>query len=300
MICAQSGGTPPISVPLVREGDFALSLCPALGLGEAQDESDAETRLGASGVVPRNGWIADYPVTPDIIGELQKAISAAARSAQLSMSEDEALGKLGDVVSGSGLAVSPYPGGEPYQAQTSEENYPSPSQLDEYYAGAGPPVITCYNPPPNYYYLYAWIPYPFLWGGFWFPGYFILHDFHKTITVHNRVLFVSNHFNDVNVHRVFRIDPLSRFNGKTYAGIGASRSGRYVSTGIPRSDRSIFHASRQRVNLGNKMASPHPYFGKTIRQGPPAGGKAAAPHGGTEAGRPAPRGGGSGGGQQRK
>ena len=71
---AQSGGPPPIEQQLVREGEFAVRLASTLGVSAAADEVEAESRLGEVGITPRNGWIADYPVTPDIVGELQKAV----------------------------------------------------------------------------------------------------------------------------------------------------------------------------------------------------------------------------------
>ena len=43
------------------------------------------------GIAPRNGWIADYPLTPDIIGELRSAIGVALDSGKLAMNKDEAL-----------------------------------------------------------------------------------------------------------------------------------------------------------------------------------------------------------------
>ncbi|HYS42862.1 MAG TPA: hypothetical protein VEM32_02675, partial [Geobacteraceae bacterium] len=69
---------PPVAPKLIREGDFAVKLQSALGLGTGEDEAEAESRLGEAGIVPRNGWIADYPVTPDIIGELNTSVSDAA------------------------------------------------------------------------------------------------------------------------------------------------------------------------------------------------------------------------------
>lgn len=69
---------PPIGTPLVREGDFAVRLAPALGISTTNDEIEAESRLGEIGISPRNGWIADYPVTPDVLGELQAGVAAAA------------------------------------------------------------------------------------------------------------------------------------------------------------------------------------------------------------------------------
>ncbi len=64
-------GAPPISQALVPEGDFALKLAAALKLGSPNDEPQAEDMLTSAGIAPKNGWIADYPVTPNIIGELQ-------------------------------------------------------------------------------------------------------------------------------------------------------------------------------------------------------------------------------------
>src|SRR5208283_2746124 len=60
------GGNPPIAQPLIREGDLAISLVSALKLGTATSEVEAENMLAKAAVLPRNGWIADYPVTPDI------------------------------------------------------------------------------------------------------------------------------------------------------------------------------------------------------------------------------------------
>ena len=47
--------------------------------------------LASVGIAPKNGWIADYPITPDIAEELQNAISQAADSKRLSLSRNEAL-----------------------------------------------------------------------------------------------------------------------------------------------------------------------------------------------------------------
>ncbi len=66
-----STGAPGISQALVPEGDFALKLVSALKLGTATTEAQAEDMLTSAGIAPKNGWIADYPVTPIIIGELQ-------------------------------------------------------------------------------------------------------------------------------------------------------------------------------------------------------------------------------------
>ena len=84
---AESGETatqpPPIAQALVREGDFAIQLAQALKMGQAKNEADAESALASAGIAPKNGWIADYPMTPDIVGELQNAIGTAADSGKL-------------------------------------------------------------------------------------------------------------------------------------------------------------------------------------------------------------------------
>src|SRR5512135_2601745 len=86
----QASAKAPISQPLVREGDFAVKLVEVLKIGKANNEAEAETMLTTAGIAPKNGWIADYPVTPDIIGELEKAVGEAADAKRLSMAKDEA------------------------------------------------------------------------------------------------------------------------------------------------------------------------------------------------------------------
>jgi hypothetical protein len=237
-----AGGPPPIAAPLVREGDMAMKLVSGLGVGATNDEAEAESMLADDGILPRNGWIADYPVTPDIIGELKETIGNAAAAGKVPLSREEALKRFDDALASSGLLMAPYsPSGNGSTALADSANYPSPSAVNDYYASEGPPVITCYVPPPDFYYLYAWVPFPFWWSGFWFPGFFCLHDFHRTIIVNRRPVFVSNHFRDIREHRVFRVDPMSRFQGRTFGGIGASRSMGLLSTGVPRSERRIFN-----------------------------------------------------------
>jgi len=251
---AQPEGPPPIGGTIVREGDFAVRLLSALDLGTTDDEVEAETRLGEVGIIPRNGWIADYPVTPDILGELQKSVVDAASSRKIQLSRAEALKRINAVSDEFELSVSPYTGSESYGTEPPAEGYANPEDINNYYAYEDTPVYTYYTPPPDYYYLYVWVPYPFWCRGFWFPGFFVLHDFHRHFVVHNRVKFVSNHFNDVRTNRVYRVDPAVRFSGRTFAGIGAPRSKNFISTGVPRSDREVFNAPRARPAPG--MVSP--------------------------------------------
>jgi hypothetical protein len=63
-----------------------------------------------------------------------------------------------------------------------------------YYYDEGPPVLTYCAPPPAYSYLYAWVPFPFWWAGFRFPGYYCLHDFDVVVFVHHERKVLTNHF----------------------------------------------------------------------------------------------------------
>src|SRR6266508_604571 len=62
--------TPPVAQTLVREGDFAIKLAAELKLGNPANEAAAEDMLARAGVSPMNGWISDYPITPQIIGQI--------------------------------------------------------------------------------------------------------------------------------------------------------------------------------------------------------------------------------------
>jgi hypothetical protein len=305
------GSPPPIGAPLLREGTFAVRLQIDLAVGMTDDEVEAETRLSDVGVSPRNGWIADYPVTPDIIGELRQAVGDAADAGKVPFSRDEALQRFDRTLSASGLSITPYsPEGSNEPVPPGSENYPNPAIVNNYYYNEGPPVVTCYTPPPDFYYLYAWVPSPFWWSGFWFPGFFVLHDFHRTIIVDRRPAFVSNHFRDVRAHRAFRIDPDERFRGRSFGGIGAHTRG-LLPTGIPRSERRIFNQPAPRnvprgvmirpPALRSRSMTPPPRRGTTVtppapraRMVPPSsrGGAAVTPPSRSGPASPVPRDGG--------
>ena len=179
----QKSAIPPVSQSLVPEGDFALKLVAALKLGTPGDEAQAEDMLSSAGITPKNGWIADYPVTPIIVGELQSAVVAAADAQRLPMAKDDALKAFQDATAESGLAVVP---GDPGQ-YAGNQPQPDPMVINNYYYEEGPPVVTYYPPSWDYDYLYSWVPYPFWYTGFFFPGFFILHDFHRSIFVGHRL-----------------------------------------------------------------------------------------------------------------
>jgi hypothetical protein len=257
-------GSPPIEQPLIREGTLAVKLAPALGLGITGSEAEAETLLAEKGISPRNGWIADYPVTPDIIGELQKAVGDAADAGNIPVSRTEALNRFEDIITEFAIGIQPQDENAMVSSGVEGEGVVAPADIYNYYYEQGPPVVTYYAPPYDYYDLYSWVPYPFWFGGFWFGGFFILNDFHRTVFIgdnHHRA-FVSNHFRGK--HGVFSIDPVARFHGQTRfhdqtsfhgrsnVGIGTSNRINSVPAGVQGSLRSNFTAPRTQVKTGVK------------------------------------------------
>ena len=215
-----------LSQALIREGDLAVELVEGLKVGAPKNEAEAEDELSSIGISPRNGWIADYPATPDIIGELQAAISEAADSGKLGVGKDAALKTFQEIISGDNLPVTPDILGNG-AAETAAPNYPDTTAIDNYYSSEGPPVVTYYAPPPDYAYLYTWVPYSFWWADFWFPGFFVLADFNVSIHGHGHHHhghdgFITNHFRDPAAGRIARIDPANRFRGGTFRGGGGT------------------------------------------------------------------------------
>ncbi len=210
---------PPIAQPLVREGEFAVRLANALGLGTTNDEVEAESILGADGISPRNGWIADYPMTPDIVDEIRSSVIQASDSGRLGMGKDDALRIVDDVSVQFNMNIGPYSAGEAEAPPPSGANYPNPTVINNYYYNVGPPVVTYYPPPPGFFYLYSWVPYPFWCNGFFFTGFFVLHDFNRVIIRDRRAEIVTNHFLVPHRNRGYRIDPVNRLRGRTFGGI---------------------------------------------------------------------------------
>lgn len=181
---------PPVAPVLVRQGDFAISLLEVLDLGVTSSESEAQEILVELGIGPINGWVSDYPMTPDIIGELEAAVVRAADSGYLKMNHLEVTDIFRSLVAGYGFPIIP-DNNQAYHNRTPPshgpygytDNYVEPTVINNYYYRTGPPVITYYSPPSAYYGLYSWVPYPFWWGGFWFSGYYVMNDFHRTSRV---------------------------------------------------------------------------------------------------------------------
>ena len=203
----------PLSQPLIREGTLAVQLVGDLGLGKTDNEAEAEDLLDKAGIAPKNGWIADYPVTPDIVGELQSSVAAATDSRHLSVDKNTAIRTLQSDIRSYNLSVSPDTSGQ-YGNETYAPEYPDTSAEDSYYSSQGPPIVTYYAPPPDYAYLYTWVDYPFWWSNFWFPGFFVLADFHIQTHWHHHgheyTGYVTNHYrNSIRGYNV-RIDPATR------------------------------------------------------------------------------------------
>jgi hypothetical protein len=204
---------PPLSQTLVREGTLATRLADVLKLGPVGGEAEAESALSAAGIAPRNGWIADYPVTPDIVGELEASVGDAAGTGILSITKDAASKTFRDVMAEYNLPVAAE--GEVRSAEASPPDYPDAEALDNYYDSEGPPVVTYYAPPSDYAYMYDWVASPFWWSGVWFSGFLILTDFDVRVHSHGHKRgdghdeFISNHFRD-GTGRTARIDPTDR------------------------------------------------------------------------------------------
>jgi len=245
---------PPVSQPLIREGTLAVRLADALNVGRPANEAEAETMLGAVGISPRNGWIGDYPVTPDIANELQTAVGEAADAGNLLMSRDEAVRTFGDVIAEDGFAVQADTSGQDYNSAVAPA-YPDSTVITDYYYQEGPPVVTYYAPPPYYAYLYSWVPYPFWWWNFWFPGFFVLTDFHVHGHGHghghgSHGEFVSNHFRDSRTGMVSRIDPAHRVGGGRFSDRAVSG---WSSASGQRGAQPIFNGGRT-VSTGRSNA----------------------------------------------
>jgi hypothetical protein len=245
----KSAGVPPISQALVPEGDFALKLAAALQLGAPNDEAQAEDMLTSAGIAPKNGWIADYPVTPNIIGELQNSVATAADSKKLPMGKADALRAFQGLTTELVLAVSPGSAGE----YTENQPQPDGSVINNYYYEEGPPVVSYYPPPWDYDYLYAWVPYPFWCSGFFFPGFFILNDFDTFVFVghHHHHVRITNHFFDPRTHTFGRVDPVS------HSWTNSSRTTAFNSTANRNAASSIFKRSMNRTTFSRGTTGNH-------------------------------------------
>jgi len=276
-----SGATPPVAQPLVREGDFATGLVETLGLGTDVTEAQAEDMMTAAGIAPKNGWVADYPVTPDIIGEVQDAVATAADGGQLKMGRAEAVKAVQTLTDDYGLPVIPderaVAGDQTEYGQNTGPDqsgeYPDATAVNNYYYDEGPPVVTYYPPPWDYNYLYGWVPYPFWWGGFGFSGFFVLNDFHVFARSHHGRFFhnngfhhrgfrnngrgvISNHVSNHNSNRVSVINPARRAAGTNALVSNRTTAGRgFTSQTAKTGAASIMARGQQRSFASNSAVT---------------------------------------------
>ena len=281
-------GAPPVNQALVPEGFFAVKLSEALNLG-SRTEAEAETTLASLGIVPKNGWIADYPVTPDVLIELQKAVGAAADSHRISMNKDEAAKAVQSVAAELGLPPVAAEGQGSQTASAGDyDEYSDPSEVNNYYDNEGPPVVTYYPPPPDYDYLYAWVPSPFWCAGFFFPGFFVLNDFDIIVVVNHHGHHhhghhhdghhhhVTNHIIDPKTHRVATINPATRTIGGNFRSTANLTQRGFNKTQAGNGASAIFNRGLQRAGTGasagtvGKGVAPRtnaPSVSSTTRQG---------------------------------
>ncbi|MGA2193141.1 MAG: hypothetical protein ABSG42_07185, partial [Nitrospirota bacterium] len=235
---AAANSAPPVGQALIREGDYAVELAKALNVGNVTSEADAEDALAAVGISPKSGWISDFPVTPDILAGVEASADMAVDAGSLPMNKVEV--DKAFLTLNTRLALDVTPGAAANDNEQAEAP-PAPSAANNYYYDEGPPVITYYTPPPDYAYLYAWDPFPFWCGGFWFPGYFVLADFNFGFRGHHGFFgrdefgfyrnggrgwehgAISNHVIDPVSGRSVTVDPVSKrpLTRTAYTPVGA-------------------------------------------------------------------------------
>jgi hypothetical protein len=269
---------PPVAPSLVRQGDFATILVYELNLGRPFSEEHAQQMLADIGIAPKNGWISDYPMTPDIIGELQDAVIRVASYGYLSMEQTEAVNIFQSLVADFELPIIPDRNGTKHIETPPSEthiHYIEPTVIHNYYYHSGPPVITYYPPPHSYYSLYSWVHYPFWWEGFWFSGFFVMRDFHRTSHVvilssygypkhfrsHTRVIGVVSNRKKRYIHTprgVVRHPAKRKF--QEYGHPGTERSSRRLSRPHESriTDKSAFvrDSRRQKSSFDTNIVSP--------------------------------------------
>jgi len=260
--------SPPVAQTLVPEGIFAMQLAEALKLGPVPDEAKAEELLSSLGIEPKNGWLTEYPVTPDVLGDVEKGISVASDQGKIAFTKDQALKLVSDVKAKLGFDVNPgpnvpvglieRPGNKTIYSYTDSKGVlhitddydsipkeyqknvkiltqsalhellsgtsggateapgpqymanPNPEDINDYYYEQGPPVVTYYSPPDPYYYLYSWVPYPFWSTGFFFPGFFVLNNFHRQVFFNRQPYFVTHHVGGGAFSRPLSVGPVNR------------------------------------------------------------------------------------------
>ena len=264
-------GPPPIEQPLVREGEFAVELAAALKLTSSKDEAAAEHYLVSIKITPRNGWIADYPMTPDIIAEVRDSAARSASSGNLRISETDAAGIVDKVSIAMNLPVKvagqkyTYESGSGYQSgsvapPSTVSEYVEPNVVDDYYYANEPPVVTYYQPPGEYAYLYDRFRDQFWWDGYGFGGFFI-RQFRQRHHNHH----ITNHVTNAN-GTVSRIGGTERARANATANTGVTSASRDLTTSGSVRDMDRFSSSPG-LNHDADSASPS-HSGRTFGSAP--------------------------------
>jgi hypothetical protein len=259
---AQAGSNPPVAQTLVREGDFAVKLAAELDLGMPSNEAAAEDLLTHAGIAPLNGWLSDYPMTPEIIGQLQDSVSRAASQGRVPMTSDQAVKGLHALAAQFNLPTPAGAGSAEAAAPEAPASASSSEAVNNYYDEIGPPIITYYPPPYDYVYLYDWVPYPVWWFGFWFPGFYMCHDFSTVIVYQSRTVVVSDHFIDHRTGTLVRVDPLGRYRnhyGRPVTALRTDRGDRYRTVAdLRRGVRWTGLSDERRFERGGDRRGSHP------------------------------------------
>jgi len=200
-----------IAPSVVRQGDLALRLAQALALPNAEDEEEAIDALVTVGIVPTGGWMADYPMTPQLVTTLRDTVMAAA--GRLGIGSDTAMNIFTQLIADYGLPLpadmsASYAGGG--FPPTTYGPYCDGTALEYYYGNFGAPVYSYCPPPPAYLYLYSWVPGDFLLQRQAFTGFFVLKHFdripHHTRHERRRDHFAGADQRDDHHRRVFQAD----------------------------------------------------------------------------------------------
>ena len=324
---------PPLAQTLVPEGVFAMQLAESLKLGPVPDEAKAEELLSSLGIEPKNGWLAEYPVTPDVLGDVEEGISKASEQGKIKLTKDQVLKLVGDVKAKLGFDVNPgsnppaglieRPGNKTIYSYTDSEGVihftddydsipkeyqknakiftestlhqilgvkddgateatgpqymanPNPEDINTYYYDQGPPLVTYYAPPDPYYYLYSWVPYPFWSTGFYFPGFFVLNNFHRQVFFNRHPYFVTHHLGGGAFSRPLSVGPVNQAWPRHMTSNAMSHPRWFSTPNAQASARAIVTLNQNRSRSINGTAvsqmnvfQPAPHFGGRILNQP--------------------------------
>jgi len=299
------------------------------------NEAKAEELLSSLGIEPKNGWLAEYPVTPDVLGDVEKRISVASDQGKIKLTKAQVLKLVDDVKAKLGFDVSSgpnapgerieRPGNTTIYRYTDSEGVlhftdeydsipkeykknakivtkstlhehlgeisgaatevpgpqymanPNPEDINNYYYEQGPPLVTYYTPPDPYYYLYSWVSYPFWSTGFYFPGFFVLNNFHRLVFFNKRPYFVTHHVGGGAFSRPLSVGPVNlawpghmRPNGmahpRWFSTPNAQASARAIVT-LNQNRNRFINGTGAAVSQMNAF-QPAPHFGGRILNQP--------------------------------